>query len=102
MSNETKWTPGPWGWDDTVWDYDSSEQAPWLIQSATGEPVLAGEIKCKSEFDAHLIAAAPELYDELADRYTQTKCGCDHGACRRCRNDRETERVLAKARGEIE
>ena len=43
---------------------------------------------------------ATELYQELLDRYTQTRCGCGHPACKRCRDDRDTEAVLARARGE--
>ena len=49
---------------------------------------------------AYLFAAAEDLYDELEDRLAQTRCGCGHPACKRCEADAETERVLAKARGE--
>jgi len=54
-------TPGPWNWDDTVWDYDPAEQAPWLVAGADqAAVVLGGEIKC-NEANARLIAAAPDL-----------------------------------------
>lgn len=35
------------------------------------------------------------LKDELFDYYTQNKCGCGHPACKRCRDDRFVEDVLA-------
>lgn len=53
-----------------------------------------------SPADLHLIRSAPELYQELLDRYTQTRCGCGHPACGRCWDDKVTESVLARARGE--
>ncbi|HKJ88907.1 MAG TPA: hypothetical protein VKA48_10405 [Gammaproteobacteria bacterium] len=49
---------------------------------------------------AYLFAAAEDLYGELEDRLAKTRCGCGHPACKRCKDDAETERVLAKARGE--
>lgn len=61
----TKHTPGPWSWDDEVWtDYDPAERAPWLVD-ANGNLILTGVIRCKSEQDARLIAAAPELLEAL-------------------------------------
>ena len=49
--------------------------------------------------NANLIAAAPELLEDLESRYAQTRCGCGHPACNRCEDDRETERMLRKAKG---
>ena len=53
----------------------------------------------EAEANAKLIAAAPELLEDLESRYIQTKCGCGHPACNRCEDDRETKRVLNKAKG---
>jgi len=68
MSNG-KHTPGPWEWDGKVWGYDSENEAPWLVQAPwTGKDsknVLTGTIKCESEADARLIAAAPDLLFHL-------------------------------------
>jgi hypothetical protein len=61
--NEIKHTPGPWHWDDTVWDYDPEQQSPWLVDE-NDDWVLCGEIKC-NEANARLIAAAPELLESL-------------------------------------
>ena len=49
--------------------------------------------------NAYLITTAPELLEDLESRYAQTRCGCGHPACNRCEDDRETERVLRKAKG---
>lgn len=61
--NEIKHTPGPWHWDDTVWDYDPEQQAPWLVDGR-GDWILCGDIKC-NEPNARLIAAAPDMADVL-------------------------------------
>ncbi|WP_175806488.1 hypothetical protein [Burkholderia cenocepacia] len=58
-----KSTPGPWHWDDTVWNYDPEQQAPWLV-AANDDWVLCGEIKC-NEANARLIAASPDMADIL-------------------------------------
>lgn len=57
--NEMKHTPGPWHWDDTVWNYDPEQQAPWLVDG-NDDRILSGMIEC-NEANARLIAAAPEL-----------------------------------------
>lgn len=59
-----KHTSGEWQWDGNVWDYNQEQEAPWL-KSSTGEIILSGQIICKSEADAQLIAAAPELLEAL-------------------------------------
>ena len=100
--SEEKFTKGPWmksGVRSTSPTYKGHGVGPdsdWVV-------IVPYNDKDHSEClaNAHLIAAAPELYDELLDRYTQTKCGCAHPACRRCADDNDTEHVLAKARGEI-
>ena len=42
-----------------------------------------------------------ELLIELQDRYQQTRCGCGHPGCKRCREDAITEAVLANARAKL-
>jgi hypothetical protein len=65
--SEIKHASGPWQWDDEVWtEYDPAERAPWLI-GADGRLILTGQIRCQTEADARLIAAAPELLEALED-----------------------------------
>jgi hypothetical protein len=35
-----------------------------------------------------------EAREQLSAMYHQHRCGCGHTACRRCRDDRDCERVL--------
>ena len=95
--SDPKWTPGPWKWDDTVWDYDREEQAPWLVTERDDARVLWGEVKC-SEPNAHLIAAAPDLYEALeALVLAQETAGTDG---READRRRAAIAALKKARGE--
>jgi len=86
MSNETKWTPGPWVVCPAgdIW----SENLVSLVAD-TYSPV---------EANAHLIAAAPELYEALEDTHlacSKTVYGYD-GSYAAKRN----AAALARARGE--
>lgn len=49
-----KATPGPWSWDGKVWNYDSEQEAPWLV--ADRKSIVTGEVHC-SEANATFIAA---------------------------------------------
>ena len=42
---------------------------------------------------------AAELLQEMEYRYAQAKCGCEHPACNRCEDDRQTLAVINKAKG---
>ena len=100
----SKHTPGPW---EACWHF--TPKAPTatrvicnLTHSNFCEVVKAAgnEEAIASDADAYLIAAAPELLEELRDRYNMTKCGCGHWACTRCRDDEMTLAVIRKAQGE--
>jgi hypothetical protein len=58
-------TAGPWERDGNPVDYDTEEEAPWLMQNddkhQPAKMVLTGEIKAHNETDVRLIAAAPDL-----------------------------------------
>lgn len=106
MSKRAEFTPGPWEWDGPVWDYDSREEAPWLIQSGAGTYiVLYGEIKCGNEQDARLIAAAPLGYDAgvaLLDVVEAAIASGDwrvDGACDPTAAIESMKRFIAKATG---
>jgi len=103
-------TPGPWTairqspqMNYAWYVIESTERFPVHIATVFGttNPLMdwfAGARDLKG--NALLMAAAKELYEELESRYQQTRCGCGHPACKRCEDDRETERVLNKACGE--
>lgn len=66
-------TPGPWKWDCTPWDYDAEQEAPWLVTANKAEDrVLYGIVHC-NEANAHLIAAAPSLLEALIDLLARAK-----------------------------
>ena len=111
MSNETKWTPGPWV------AYENAEDKCFYVAQQDGAPYTpdysdvcglecrtwSGERTIVQQANAHLIAAAPELYAALEDavfriRSTLILLECDDEFIAR-----ETEKAraaLAKARGE--
>lgn len=97
-----KHTPGPWEWDGKVWCYDGSEEAPWLVQApwtkTSSKTVLSGEIRCMSEADARLIAAAPELLafaQEFLSDYQS-----EDGMASMKHYARKAHEAIAKATGE--
>jgi hypothetical protein len=61
MSDETKWTPGPWemGW------MPADEQCRHTVETADRGQVIATKIR--SVADAQILAAAPDLYEALAE-----------------------------------
>jgi len=82
----------PWSYDEnlTIWDGEGVEVAD--VINVHGQYGMC-------EWNARLIAAAPELLEDLLSRWVQTKCGCGHPACNRCEDDRHTESILDKAYG---
>ena len=112
MADEPKWTPGPWavernkrtwGWVDVV--------GPSL---GVGGPTQATDLTLADEVkriaEAHLIAAAPDLYaalDDLLASYAEPDqqiccgghdCGC-RGASVRDLAEHHARAAIAKARG---
>jgi len=102
MANE-KFTPAPWfahkDRDDT-WDICSRDDTVCSLSYLREEDHVSIEYE-NDQANAHLIAAAPELYEALKDmvdassrHYTFTKGG--NTAIRDI-----AEQALAKARGEV-
>ena len=93
--SHTQHTPGPWstyrGEDTNYW---------WIIRDAEGHELGSGDGGFEKD-DAHLIAAAPELYAEL-----EMLCNVIEGAGIECIPPEIEARIscsrdaLAKARGE--
>jgi len=94
--SEAKFTPGPWEWDGDVWDYDYAEEAPWLI-GKDNQIILKGEIDCANKANAHLIAAAPDLYEAIKELLYALQ---DDDNWRTSGVYEDAEAALAKARGE--
>ena len=93
-----KYTPGPWEtkFEEAIRIKDVRGNTVCIVTHLT----KAGRRgSSESEANAYLITTAPELLEDLESRYIQTKCGCGHPACNRCEDDRETKRVLNKAKG---
>ena len=69
MSTETKFTPGPWEvWsDDEVYAESGGEKLVVVPDSTCGRDVYGADMVSRNEskHNAHLIAAAPELYEAL-------------------------------------
>ena len=87
--SETKHTPGPWK------IFEGS-----MVWAQLTEDCTISIAHVYPDENAHLIAAAPDLYDDLYDWYAQHGCHCDTPGCKRCRATTETRELLARARGE--
>lgn len=91
-----KWTPGPW----KVFVFDPTNAKNPNIGLWTVEGLTNVANHC-TMYDAHLIAAAPELYEalfEIANETIQDDCG--EPDCPDCQPWRKAAAALAKARGE--
>ena len=49
--------------------------------------------------NADLIAAAPELLNQLEYMAGQHRCGCEHPHCNRCEDDRMNQEIINKVKG---
>lgn len=97
MKNEAKWTPGPW---------EYQEGGSRILDSGKGSSqVLVAIIAKKNRKDegrhnARLIAAAPELYDELCKARHTIQALIDDGYMGYVDFRSSIDAALAKARGE--
>lgn len=103
MSNETQWTPGPWCVHTHAERHGPDEKFYWVVSN---EDQPCDYIACsdgdvgidvdRALADAHLIAAAPELYGALAMMVEMVeRDGFGEDAVLDC-----AIAALAKARGE--
>ena len=103
----SKYTSGPWisevyPEDDSIVITSEARNKTSRHQIATIVTGFKNErFEIEQVSNAALIATAPELLEDLEYRYSQTKCGCGHPACNRCQDDKQTEAVIAKAKGEL-
>lgn len=95
MSNETKWTPGPWGIDWNVSRLDVFNSDGGTLVSTLRRSTRSNDIDNVVQANARLIAAAPELYEALRAILAEWQYYApDHPLV-----DKALD-VLAKARGE--
>lgn len=69
-----KHTKGKWNWDGDPTNYDSENEAPWLISDSL-EQIITGEIRMNNIHDVTLVACAPELLEEL-QKLRAFVCSC--------------------------
>lgn len=92
-----QFTPGPWnvaGFDSRI-----NEERYFGIGTPCGQMIVEsfGECDSNRKANAALIAAAPEMYEEL--KLHCARCMWAHPKCERC-DSCKTMEVLKKARGE--
>lgn len=70
MSAEAKFTPGVWAAKQRLSGYPDYAGGPtvfaWDVYSEDGTPIAIGTIAKENADNAHLIAAAPDLYAVLS------------------------------------
>lgn len=100
---ETKFTPGPWTChrNSSFWEFGSNSEGQLGDVCASmfdgdGERPDAEKVM---EANAHLIAAAPDLYDALSDLVSSLDCSEKDGFIIR-QEIKVARAALAKARGE--
>lgn len=101
---ERKHTPAPW----TSGGHEVSARVGFaqcvICKLSTSAPSGGGAYKIDEHRDeltanAALIAAAPDLLEELIDAAVESKCGCGHPACKQCERDARYAETIDKALG---
>src|SRR5690625_1372419 len=107
MSGETKWTPGPWraNRNSSFWEIEPESRD----RGINGIPYTVGDVCStdpgrpddgKQEANAHLIAAAPDLYEALEEARGTIQALIDEGYTGHIDQRGRIDAALAKARGE--
>ena len=106
----TSFTPGPWvaqsQADPQVWSINAPigdaniGHKTWdglaVVYGCDERPLTGAAVAAAN---AHLIAAAPDLYEALYEMAAQHKCGCGHPHCNACDRDALAKAALSKAKG---
>ena len=93
---EKKWTPGPWAQDKFALSVDILASRPKLVATVKSKNCDSPE---EMAANAHLIAAAPELYDALEDMVSLWE-RVHPGVILGKPAILNAKRIMAKARGE--
>jgi len=104
--SDTKWTPGPWVYEPT--DYPGLEdtvagQMGRVMQADHGDYTICQLCDFSEDeilANAHLIAAAPEIYEALQDTRETIQALINEGYNGYVSQRDRIDRALAKARGE--
>lgn len=94
-------TPGPWkmdrGWHTAV---NAGKKHVAMVNFFKTPD--ATQCIDEEEHDANvsLIVAAPCMLARLESMAAQHACGCGHPACKRCKDDRMNQEVIARAKGD--
>lgn len=89
MSNETKFTPGPWRFMGC--EVVGANNSTVAVMVNDGNHTVPNQ---------YLITAAPEMYQELSDLAADYHCECGHPRCRIEETRRGIDALLSQARGE--
>ena len=102
MTTETKFTPGPWSVDRNVIRGDADQFGRTVaIASTLNVAWPYGRRATKEEpYNAHLIAAAPELYEALDQLLAVKEC-CDETGYVDGEGFVDVEAVMDKARAAL-
>lgn len=91
-------TPGPWHVGPMSESVRPDVTTPHVGQ-INGGCIIATLYGSDKPDNADLIAAAPDLLEELQEAAAQTRCGCAHPACNQCARDKRWAEVIARALG---
>lgn len=100
----TEHTPGPWKTNGSVVSARVGPSQRQICDLSTSAP-SCGEIydierhRTALMANAALIAAAPELLEEMQEAAAQAHCGCEHPACNQCARDKRWKEVINMATG---
>jgi len=94
MSNETKWTPGPW----VIGHKGIHEGKNPRSNQIVNKPSVRSSNSLDYYLNANLIAAAPDLYDALYDLVVSVELIGEHVAMPE--EVKAAHEALSKARGE--
>ena len=98
--SEAKFTKGPWKWSDHCFDQLNGHEYPVIDHlKYEGSYLYYCPADGEREANAHLIAAAPEMYSML-DKFKKTLLETDYDDYALWDLYDEFENVIKKARGE--
>ena len=92
------WTPGPW----FRCGPENDSKSGWFVEVAPKRAIsVEGRTAAEAEANAHLIAAAPDLYEALLEARKTVQCLVDEGYAGYAGQRARIDAALAKARGDL-